>query len=700
MRCRLPFLTRTRIWLGVAGIGLVWGAARAAAEDAFLLRPGVPVFLSAEEPEALHLAVEDLRRDLESRFGQASPLAHDWEEAEGLAAIVILGPASAEEGAWEVRTRGHEAHRVSLRTRPSGGRFLVAEGADTRGAIYAVYTLSEEILGVPPMWAWASWEAELVDSIAVADDLSLDYAEPAVRWRGWFPNDQDYLEPWKDRDPRHRELLAETMLRLKLNCWDTGSVIGPPLRGLTADATVAGRRGLAVMATHTSPLGTGIEPGRWDTFWSRIRETETPPLESGAEENLQSYWGHVMDLVLESGVETIWTLTFRAHRDLPFWQLYGDAPESDVERAALISRFIRLQKEMVEERAGPEAWMRIPLYNEMSDYAIAGLMDLPEGERVIWNYVAARRDHYPPEGLEESGIPENQPLGWYYNIQFTSTGSHVVAGEGPWKMEENFRFVDGLQPRPLEFSLVNSGNTREFVLELSAHARMMWDFSGYTSDRFLAEFCRTYFGEEHAAEAAELTREYFHAYWEQHPPTRAGFERQFIFHDLRYGRAMRDLLTVLEKGEQTLEPLRQKEFFMIDPARAGAETTLEAILVGTETSGRAFAGVAARADRLRDGLPERNRGFFNDSLRVPAHFMAEINLVLRALAKAVEAAPESAERRGRIREARAAYTRAREFLAETEHGLFSPWHPRPGERDLFHLNPLETRLRDLDDAGP
>ena len=204
-----------------------------------------------------------------------------------------------------------------------------------------------------------------------------------------------------------------------------------------------------------------------------------------------------------------------------------------------------------------------------------------------------------------------------------------------------------------------------------------------------------YFGERHAGEAADLMRDYFHAYWEQHPATRPGFERQFIFHDLRYGRAMRDLLRVLENGEQTEEPLGNWDFFWIDPAHSGAESTLQAILNGTRESGRAFIGVADRAGRLREELPERHRTFFTDGLLAPARFMAEINITLHALARAVEAEPDSAERRRRVEQAKTAYARARAALAETEHGPFEEWHPRPGQRDLFHLNNLEKRLRDL-----
>lgn len=685
---RLRLLTR-----GLAALMFLLPAfARA---EPFALRPGVPVHLLADEPEALRIAVEDLRRDLLRQFGEDSPLIMGIP-APGTPAIVVLGPAAASLPGWEVGVEGVEAHRVALRTLPDGsGNALITGGTDLRGAIYAVYTLSEEILGVPPMWLWTSWQPEPASMIPVPAGLDIRHPSPHTRWRAWFPNDQDYLEPWKRRDPRNRELLAETMLRLKLNAWDTGSVLHTNLRRLTDDAAMGARRGLAVMSTHTSPLGARIDATRWRAFWAEIRGTSIPDLHGGDPAHLREYWSHVIDTVAASGIETIWTLTFRADRDLPFWRMYGNAPETDGERAALITRFIDLQRELVEQRVGPGAWMRIPLYNEMSDYAIAGLMNLPRGPRIIWNFVAARRDHYPPIGIEDSGIPPDQPIGLYYNIQFTSTGSHVVAGEGPWKMEANYRFMEALQPGPLVFSLVNSGNTREFPLELTANARLVWDPAAYDSDRFLLEFCRKHAGPEHAAAAAELTRAYFQAYWEQRTPTRPGFNRQFIFQDLRYMRAIRDLLRVLETGALTHEPFRQPEFFMIDPAHSGTTSTLAALIAGTVRSGHAFAAVAAEADLLLPKLPERHRTFFNDSLRVPAHTMAQLNATLDALARAADARPDSRQRHHHTVAAHQAFSRARAFLAETEHGPFTGWYPRADQRDLAHLNAITARLEQL-----
>ncbi len=126
-------------------------------------------------------------------------------------------------------------------------------------------------------------------------------------------------------------------------------------------------------------------------------------------------------------------------------------------------------------------------------------------------FVAARRDHYPNDDIVSFDTATRVKLGYYMNFQFTSTGAHLAAAEGPWKMEFNFRYVNSR--RSLALSVVNAGNLREFVMELSANASMMWNMVTYDTDEFLYDFCVRYFGKKHAKEVMQLYRDYYHAYW-------------------------------------------------------------------------------------------------------------------------------------------------------------------------------------------
>lgn len=666
-------------------------------EPSVTLQPGIPVYIALEEPQPLQLAAADLVRDLSKVLGIPSPLLNSLPETGDTPVIAILGPAAVLSIEPQKKVTGPEAHRVFVSTRNDGGPVLVAQGSDLCGAMYAVYTLSEEVLGVPPLWVWSQWEPDAAGEITLPERTDILHPSPYVRWRGWFPNDQDYLIPWL-AGAGNSDLLAETMLRLKLNLWDTGSQLDLIANRPTGNAATASRRGLASCSTHTAPLGVRLDQPLWTHFWKEVQNSGTvPSLSVTNRPALETYWRHSISRILDRNLETLWTLTFRATGDAPFWEQFEDAPETDQERAAVISEYIALQKALVEELAGPDAVMRIPMYNEMSDYAIAGLLNLPQSPNVIWNFVSARRDHYPPHDMESVQIPEQQPIGLYFNIQFTSTGSHAAQGEGPWKMEENYRFFDGLRPdTPLSLSLVNSGNTREFPLELAANARMMQNFTVYDSDLFLRTYCNTAFGPELSESISAQYQAFFNAYWEQRAPTRPGFARQYIFHDLRCSRALRDLLTLLELGQQTLTPFAGAEdIYMIDPAHSGETTSLEALISGMCSSAAAFSNVVIACNLILPDLSGHRKTFFNDSLRLQALFMEKISRAVQSTALAVQSTPGSTSRRQHTENVLAFFREAREALRETEHDRFDPWLPLPGARDIFQFDSIEARLTGL-----
>ncbi len=653
----------------------------------------LPIHISAGEPKPLLRAVEDLQRDLRDVLGMEFPIVHNEADLAGRPAIRVIGPAAETEIGRRRWVDGREAHRVFVE-QVGESHSIVLQGADMRGAIYAVYSFSEHILGIPPLWVWASTEVEKREKIEIPLSTDLAFGPPHVEWRTWFPNDQDYLIQWK-MPGNNRELIAETMLRLKINAWDPGSILNDSLTGLSGDARAATDRGLAVMSTHTSPLGTAITEARWNTYWNDIRKQAPPKLAIANTAALMEFWRHSVSTVLAHGVETIWTVTFRGHRDVPFWETYPDAPTSDPDRAAIIESMLAGQVALVEELAGDDPIMRVTLYNEMSDLFLAGLLKLPEGENIIWNLVAARRDHFPPPGIFEMKLLPRQPIGLYFNMQFTSTGSHVAQGEGPWKMEANFRIVDGLTTEPLALAMVNAGNIREFAMELSANARLMWDFETFDSDVFLNEFAAQYFGPTHATEIAQLYRDFFQSYWEQRPPDIEGFERQFFFHDLRYSRAIRDILTHLENNRHTREPFSNADFYRIHPEHTNATNTLDAIIAGTGQSIGKLRKTSSRADALMGAIPPNRRLFFNDNLRVQAHFMLRINESLHALARALDRIAHPDERAQHLDDAYTAFLGAREILREAEHGRFETWYPRPGSQDVFRFDEIEARLTEL-----
>jgi Glycosyl hydrolase family 115 len=261
-------------------------------------------------------------------------------------------------------------------------------------------------------------------------------------------------------------------------------------------------------------------------------------------------------------------------------------------------------------------------------------------------------------------------------------------------MEKNFRMVNEISPRPLEFSVVNAGNIREFLLELSANARMMWDFHRYRSDTSLEEFCRAYFGDEKAPDIAALYRRFYDSYWTPKKPDLPGFDRQYIFQDQRYARAIEQLLPQLTKG-RNLDPLNERtrdavgRYFRIVPEDSGAKTQIDAILSGTAASIERLTGVVRDADRQLPSIPEPGRVFFNDNLRVQAYFLLHLNHVLRSVAQAMGVLPDKGRAIASLRAARQSAAAMQGALREAEHDRFTGWYD--GDR-VFGLDRMKTRI--------
>jgi len=557
-------------------------------------------------------------------------------------------------------------------------------------------------LGVKPLWFWASQPPQAQQNISIPENTDLRFAPPAVRWRAWFPNDTDLFTPWKNRSQSNYDALYETMLRLKLNCLegnvaDTDSFEAPYSLGRSTQ--VARERGLAFVGHHIYPLGSNYN--NWDDFWRKVENREPPKLSVKNVAELETFWRWHAQLAKRNNLEEIWLIGFRGNGDRPFWDSFADAPQGAKARADIITDMMRRQAAIVKEVTGDATpIMRTTLYNELSDFYAQGLLRPLAEPNLIWTFVAARRDHYPAPDAQNANVPTGQPVGYYFNFQFNSTGAHLAQAEGPWKMERNYRFINGIAPRPLEFSVVNMGNIREFVGEGSANAAMMWNFADYNSDQWLNQFSAQYFGADNAGAVAALYRDFYNSYWQQRPTEMADFERQFLFPDLRLSRAMRQLIDELKKPN----PMAPANFFKDNGTSANAryyninpptgQTRLDALIAGTQSSAEKLASIVTRGEALMAQLPAQNRTFFNDDLLTRARFLLATNQTAHHLALAARDGDDKTAKATHLAAARAAAAQMQTALLPAQHDAFAEWY-QP-ER-IFGIN---DRARDINALTP
>lgn len=648
------------------------------------LKRGSFRIVSAEKEDApVKLAVETLCDDIEKVTGFRPEVDHTVTVGMQQVEIVVVN-AQAREAVVDTHflrpLDGFESHRVYV-DKEKNRIYLYCK--DMRGTIYAIYTFCEEILGVPPLWYFASWQPQLRKNIEVPEDYDFFQKSPQVRYRAWFPNDQDLFVPWRKLSKDNNERWLETMLRLKLNTVELESTVTYPDYEMSSDARLLQKYGLVLTAHHHTALNNSFH--NWDGYWREVRHTKPPKLSIARIEDLKSFWRYNIETIHRAGMECLWLISFRGKGDQPFWAAFDDAPESDDERGKVISRMLQTELDLIEEITGEKnPHVRMTFYDELSDLLANGYLTPPVGDNTLWTYVAARRDHYPNVDVAAFDAAKTPVrLGYYMNLQFTSTGAHLAPAEGPWKMEYNYRYVNS--KAPLEFSVVNVGNLREFVFSMSANAKMMWDFKAYSTDRWLKDFCTQYFGKKHATEVAALYHDYFHAYWQQKPSDFQDMKRQYLFHDLRHARAFDQILARFNK-EFTPNPLSDIGFERMKNRTFRLERTnqVDSLICGMRSAAPRFAGVARRCEKMMGKLAENDRAFFRDNLYAPCRYMENLSYSLLHFVTAYKQKGLGESYAESLKLAIGYFQKAWDTLKSTQEGVFSTWYDNDAIFGLKH----------------
>jgi len=228
-------------------------------------------------------------------------------------------------------------------------------------------------------------------------------------------------------------------------------------------------------------------------------------------------------------------------------------------------------------------------------------------------------------------------------------------------------------------------------MELSANARMMWDFDGYQTDEFLQEFCSEYFGNISQC-APKVYRDFYNSFWTQKKPDIPGFDRQYLFQDMRYARAHEQLLPEIPKG-RNLNPLSDHgmdvngNYFRIVPEDNGASNQIQAILNGVANSITKLTTVVAEADACLAAIP-KGRAFFNDHVRVQAQFMLDLNRIFNSTASAMNVMPDRSHAVILLKDAQRFATAIHDDLHEAEHDRFTEWYNGDKLFGVAHLRDL------------
>jgi hypothetical protein len=586
--------------------------------------------IDPREPAPLRKAAADLESDLRKVFGTRAP--------GGRSRIVVSLAHNAVAGV--ARPAAPETLHIQ-----AAGDDVVLTGADLRGAIYAVYEFSQRFLGVDPFWYWTDHEPARRTSVTVPPSFRLEQG-PAIRYRGWFINDEDLLTGWKpgaaDKTGIALEVwdkVFEALLRLKGNMIVPGTFIFP----YEPQVRAAGERGLIVTQHHIEVLG--LNTWRWpeDKPYSIFSH---PKL-------LESAWRNAMRQYAP-GQEVIWTLGYRGRHDRPFWVDDKASGPDEASRARTIRGAIDKQIEIVRgEHRNPyflmNAWMEaVPLVQK-------GLLQIPSGITLVW-----------PDGgngLIRDGGAIARGQGVYYHTAMLS-GRHNQLTEMVPPDRIRREIGRAVRAGATEYLLDNTSDVRPVTMTTRALMEMSWNPAPWMAEgrdeaaAYIERWSREEFGAKAGPAVAACYRAYFAA------PARFGKAEDDVMADNLYHTLARTLARQAA-GEKGVTG-------RLLPGFADLNVQARGVVSMCREADARWSKLDAMQQRARTLVPAARRDFFQSHVLTQTAVHRHANRMLMAVAEAASA--EKAARPALLRTALAELDAQLAALRAAEYGKWSGFY--------------------------
>ncbi|MBP3591872.1 MAG: glycosyl hydrolase 115 family protein [Clostridia bacterium] len=443
-----------------------------------ILTENTPWILPQTVSEPIERALADLANDWYMVFG-AEPIYMKKEEVEGECILFSDGIEAPTD-------------RESFSAKVADGKLCLA-GADELGMIHAIYTFSEKILGVHPFYFFNDIMPDRKEEISLPEVYDFSHGSPAFKYRGFFINNEDMIsgsfpDPMRENlmDLYYFEKYCELILRLH------GNMIAPgtcPYPDETVREVVL-RRGMYVNDHHVTPLGLNVYRWPEDQDFSYVTNPEY----------MEKVWAQCVDA--QKHRKMFWTISFRGRGDQSFWSIDPNAPVTEADRAAVISRALHKQAELIRA-VQPDADIMFNMYDEQAELCKKGLLRIPEGVTRVWPNDGA--------GVMSDGGSCAKGDGIYFHI--TACRNRFCEAVSPEQIYTEFnRFKDAGANGCL---IMNIGNIRPFPISIGAAMECAYDGSAYRhltpaegQKAYIRNYCEGLYGTA-AAEVAEIQTDYF-----------------------------------------------------------------------------------------------------------------------------------------------------------------------------------------------
>ncbi len=616
------------------------------------------ILISPTEPQPLQLAARDLAGDMEKVFGVRPRIVSAGDTAGTLLVIAGLAPTSADDPktpeSFSLRAVRDRAPADPKKTQDK----ILLHGADMRGTIYAIYTFSQEVLGVDPMYYWTDHLPKRRVSIPLPADFHRSDPGPLYRFRGFFINDEDLLTGWapgkvSDHSGISLEVwnkLFETILRLKGNMVAPGSWIFPD----DGQVKLVSERGLLLSQHHATPLGVNF--ARWPQG--------VPYDYTLHPEIIQRAWENAVNTYAPDQ-EVLWEVGLRGLSDASYSAADPSVRHNDKALGERISQAIADQMRIVRKRY-PNARFVTDLWEEGNRLMQQGVLKIPPEVITVWSDTGYGK-------LQDDGqVQKGQ--GAYLHVAMMNNDANQLTEMVPLDrlLSETKRFA---QAGATQFYLVNTSDVRPVVMSSRAAMEAAWgNLSAGQADDYYQQWAKEEFGSAAAAEIAEVYKQYFAA--PAHTPGGREYGDQIYHTDARkmllYAEVDMPAYVLPDQAPKwqvpyILGPNDRKRWLTEDATRQAA--------VCSEAQPR-WQAVYAKAQQAAHLVEPGRRNFYQAQVLTMISINMEGNTMLLHVARGVLAhdAGHAAEAMGEIRQAEAALDRLTAAEKSAEYGQWRNWY--------------------------